>query len=82
MTSETLFTMQRNLTVPPRVLVADDDPEIRQILNISLQREGYEVETADCGEQVLQRLKDKPGMSALVLDLLMPGMGGTGPAIS
>jgi two-component system response regulator AtoC len=76
MTSETLFTTQRNLTVPPRVLVADDDPEIRQILNISLQREGYEVETAECGEQVLQRLKDKPGMSALVLDLLMPGMGG------
>ena len=76
MTSEILSTVQKNVVMPPCVLVADDDPEIRQMLNISLQLEGYEVEMAECGEQVLQRLKDKPRLSALVLDLLMPGIGG------
>jgi two-component system response regulator AtoC len=76
MNSETLSTMQANVAMPPCVLVADDDPEIRQMVNISLQLEGYEVETADCGEQVLQKLRDKPRLSALVLDLLMPGIGG------
>ena len=63
-------------TMNTKILVADDDAEIRHLIGISLQLEGYGVEAVENGEQVLRRLGEKPSPSLVILDLLMPGLGG------
>ena len=59
-----------------RILVIDDDPEIRYLLSTSLQLEGYRVEALDSGEKALQQLVEKPRPSLMILDLVMPGLSG------
>ena len=59
-----------------RILVADDDTDIRRMLSMSLQLEGYDVEAFENGEQVLRRMAAPPPASLVILDLLMPGLGG------
>ena len=59
-----------------RILVIDDDPEIRFLLSTSLQLEGYRVEALDSGEKALQQLVEKPRPSLMILDLVMPGLSG------
>ena len=63
-------------TMNTQILVADDDSEIRHLIDISLKLEGHGVETVDNGEKVLRRLGEKPSPSLVILDLLMPGLGG------
>lgn len=59
-----------------KILVVDDDPEIRYMLSTSLQLEGYGVEALDSGEKALRRLLEKPRPSLMILDLVMPGLSG------
>ncbi len=61
-----------------RVLVVDDDPAQRRILEETIKRFGYAVATADSGEQALGLLKaDGAGdICLLLLDLVMPGTDG------
>lgn len=56
------------------ILVADDEKEIRDILKLLLEGEGYEVLTAADGEQVLKAASDK--IDLFILDVNMPGMTG------
>lgn len=59
----------------PKILVADDNPDILKLIEINLKFEGYETITADNGEKALElALKEKPGL--IILDVLMPGMDG------
>src|SRR4051794_26707681 len=58
-----------------RVLVVDDDPDVRDSLRRSLTFEGYTVETAADGHAALSAIAaERP--DAVVLDLQMPGLGG------
>lgn len=58
-----------------RVLVVDDDPDVRDSLRRSLRFEGYSVTTAADGEQALASIAaERPDV--LVLDLQMPVLGG------
>ena len=58
-----------------RVLVVDDDPDIRQVLCLALRAEGYEVRSAGDGGDALQQLDGwNPGM--ILLDWMMPGLDG------
>lgn len=59
-----------------RILVIDDDPEIRYLLSTSLQLEGYRVEALDSGEKALLQLVEQPRPSLMILDLVMPGLSG------
>jgi PAS domain S-box-containing protein len=62
---------------PPerRILVIDDDRDVRDFLCGSLGSLGYEVEEADCGEAGLDRLREsRPDL--VLLDYAMPGMNG------
>jgi len=57
------------------VLVIDDDPAVRQLLERSLHKNGFGVVTAASGEEGLALAREiKPG--AIVLDVLMPSMDG------
>ena len=64
--------------MPKRVLVVDDDPAQRRILEETIKRFGYSVATADSGDKALAALKaDSRGDICLVLlDLVMPGTDG------
>lgn len=57
-----------------KILFADDDPEIREVLQLLLTSEGYQVEAASNGEDLLSRLDDS--VDLVILDIMMPGMGG------
>ncbi len=59
----------------PKILVIDDDPDIREALAIILETEDYQVTTARYGAEGLEKVKsDKPDL--IILDLIMPGVGG------
>ena len=58
-----------------RVLVVDDEPEIRRVLRTGLTARGYTVETAADGREGLERLR-QAAPDVILLDLMMPGMPG------
>src|SRR5262245_42740107 len=58
-----------------RILLVDDEASIRLTLGALLQRTGYEVTSADGGEQAVQLL-ERQGFDLLLTDLKMPGMDG------
>jgi two-component system, OmpR family, alkaline phosphatase synthesis response regulator PhoP len=59
----------------PKILVADDEPNIIKLLRMYLREEGYEVSAARDGREALERFRaDKPDL--VLLDLMMPEMGG------
>lgn len=58
-----------------RVLVVDDDPDIREVLCLALRAEGYEVRSAGDGSDALVQLAGwNPGV--ILLDWMMPGLDG------
>ena len=58
-----------------RVLVVDDEPQIRRVLRSSLAARGYEVHDAPTGEEALKSLRQSR-FDLVLLDVNMPGMGG------
>ncbi len=59
------------------VLIADDDPSILRLLQVNFRLEGFEVEAATNGREVLERLEvDGVLPDVIVLDVMMPGMDG------
>ncbi len=60
---------------PSRVLVVDDDPELRSLLQRFLGGHGYHVRTVDGGKAMDAALQREPA-DAIVLDLMMPGEDG------
>jgi CheY-like chemotaxis protein len=61
-----------------RILVIDDDADIRAILGMVLTAEGHEVETAADGLAGLARLRGGPRPALILLDLMMPQLDGEG----
>jgi len=59
-----------------RILVAEDDPVTRRVLDIFLARWGYEVILANDGAQAREILQHADPPHILILDWMMPGMGG------
>lgn len=57
------------------ILVVDDDPVQRRLLDGSIAKFGYEAVLADSGEQALQLLREKE-FSLMILDLVMPDLDG------
>lgn len=61
---------------PTRVLVVDDEPQIRRFLKTSLSAHGYEVIEADNGGEAM-RLATTVEPDVIVLDLGLPDIDGT-----
>jgi DNA-binding response OmpR family regulator len=58
-----------------KILVVDDDPNSRDIVQTFLEARGYEVTTASDGNDALAKLEEfRPGL--VLLDVMMPGMDG------
>ena len=61
--------------MPEKILVVDDDPDMRDAITIILESRGYQIVTAQDGVEALANLKaEKPDL--MMLDLLMPKMDG------
>ncbi len=59
-----------------KVLVVDDEESFRQLGYDILSEQGYEVITASDGLRALEQLKHDSGIQAVILDMIMPVMGG------
>ncbi len=58
-----------------RILVVDDEPQIRRVMRTTLSASGYEVADARSGEEALERLSSE-SFDLVLLDMNMPGAGG------
>jgi len=59
----------------PRILAVDDEPNIVRLIQVNLERHGYQVETANNGAQALAKIRNsRPDL--LVSDVMMPEMDG------
>ena len=56
-----------------RILVADDEPEIREVLRMMLESEGYDIVEACNAQEAVDRTE---GVDLVILDILMPGESG------
>lgn len=57
-----------------RILVVDDEPDLREILEVNLENAGYEVVTAASAEEALGKLGEKDDL--ILLDVMLGGMSG------
>ena len=62
--------------VKRRILVVDDDESVRELFRRILQKEGYDVDTAQNGFDALLKLKDVVIPDVIISDLNMPEMSG------
>ena len=58
-----------------KILIVDDDPDIRDVLRITLEAEGYQVLEAGDGEEALQVIRQS-GPHLLIVDFVMPRLNG------
>lgn len=60
---------------PSRILIVDDNSEIREIIHILLGGEGFDILEASDGQQALDLMK-KMDFDLIILDIMMPGING------
>ena len=62
----------------PKILIADDDPVQRRLLETLVHQFGYQAETVESGEAVLARLQASSAapVDLVILDLVMPNLDG------
>ena len=59
-----------------RVLVVEDEANIREMIALNLRLAGMEAVEAESAEAALPLLEKKPGCDAAILDVMLPGMNG------
>ncbi|MDY4138225.1 MAG: response regulator transcription factor [Eubacteriales bacterium] len=59
----------------PYILLVDDDPNISRLVQLYLEKEGFEVKTADRGDDALSKFRKLPP-DLMLLDVMLPGMDG------
>lgn len=65
-----------NPQTPARILVVDDEPDIRNILHILLSSRGYAVDEAENDLRAVACVRAQPDYDLIILDIMMPGMDG------
>ena len=75
LTQRTQVNLQASMAENKTVLIADDEPDILEIVSYNLTKEGYTVYTANNGVEAVEMAKEhKP--SLIILDVMMPGKTG------
>lgn len=69
-------SLPHSLSKLHRILVVDDEVEVRDILAETLEDFGYTVVTAASGEEALPLLASHPDVAMVITDVRMPGMSG------
>jgi DNA-binding response OmpR family regulator len=60
----------------PKILIVEDDPAVRDILRIALEREGMTVEVVGNGERALESFRDADTLDLVILDIELPDIDG------
>jgi DNA-binding NtrC family response regulator len=68
-------TVVEGLRMPGKILLVDDEPKTLKYLSRYLLKKGFEVFTAENGEEAFILIQDE-SLDVVVLDVLMPGMDG------
>jgi two-component system alkaline phosphatase synthesis response regulator PhoP len=71
-----LQNILKNMTSSKKILIADDEPDILEIIQFNLQAEGYEVITAKNGDEAVEKAK-KTNPDLIILDIMMPAFKST-----
>jgi DNA-binding response OmpR family regulator len=56
-----------------KVMIVDDETDLRGMINVMMQKEGYQTETAENGEDFLAKI-DSFNPDVVTLDVMMPGL--------
>ena len=67
--------LRKKTAESPRILIVDDDPGQRSLLNTFLRSQGFETVTADSGQQALETLRTGK-FDMMISDVRMPGLSG------
>lgn len=59
-----------------KILIADDEPRLRELVRDLLEREGYAAVEADDGEVAVRLVKNDPEIALILMDVMMPQMDG------
>lgn len=63
------------MSSPKRILIAEDDPMVRDLIRLSLEGEGYEIHDVEDGIKALDMARTlRPDL--VILDVMMPGLSG------
>lgn len=63
------------MSTPKKILIADDEPDILEIIQFNLKAEGFEVVTAKNGDEALEQAR-RHQPQLIILDVMMPGKTG------
>ena len=66
----------RVIPMPNRILIVDDEPDLRTVMRLALEGRDYDLEEAGSGEEVLARLREGARWDVVVLDHRLPGIDG------
>jgi phosphate regulon transcriptional regulator PhoB len=58
-----------------KILLVDDEPDLRELVSYNLKKEGYQVLAAADGEQALEKMR-KVSFDLIILDVMLPGIQG------
>lgn len=59
-----------------KILVVDDEKDIRKLVGIYLKKQGYAVEEAENGKIAIELVKENPDFDLIIMDIMMPEMSG------
>lgn len=68
------MSTQTDADIRDRILVVDDEPNIRESVAFTLRREGFDVMLAESGLEALDQMAQRPAV--VVLDIMLPGLDG------
>ena len=68
--------MDTIITKQSKILITDDDPEIREVVRLMLEGEGYTVFEAEDGDGAIRILREEKSIDLVILDIMMPGKSG------
>ncbi len=68
------MSTQTDTDARERILIVDDEPNIRESVAFTLRREGFDVVLAETGPEALEQMEQRPAV--VVLDIMLPGLDG------
>ena len=60
-----------------KILIVDDEKDIRKLVGIYLKRQGYQILEAENGKQAIDLVRENSDIDLIIMDIMMPEMSGT-----